>query len=48
MIEKYFDSVIPAPTAKEEIDNELIGFALATPMKVEKHIDELKIPEAIR
>ncbi|WP_160670334.1 methionine--tRNA ligase [Clostridium sp. C8-1-8] len=47
MIEKYFDSVVPAPTAKEAIDDELIGLALATPGKVEAAIDELKIPEAL-
>jgi methionyl-tRNA synthetase len=47
MIEKYFDGVIPAPTAKEAIDDELINLALATPKKVEKSIDDLKIPEAL-
>jgi methionyl-tRNA synthetase len=47
MIEKYFDSVVPAPTAKEAIDDELIRLALATPGKVEAAIDELKIPEAL-
>lgn len=47
MVEKYFDGVIPAPTAREEIDNELISLALATPAKVEKHIDDLRIPEAL-
>lgn len=47
MIEKYFDGVIPAPTAKENIDDELIGLALDTPKKVETHIDNLRIPEAL-
>lgn len=47
MIEKYFGGVIPAPTAKEEIDNELIGLALETPVKVTKEIDNLRIPEAL-
>lgn len=47
MIEKYFDGVIPSPTAKEAIDDELINLALATPKKVEKSIDELRIPEAL-
>ena len=47
MIEKYFDGVIPAPTAKEEIDNELISLALETPVKVTKAIDNLRIPEAL-
>lgn len=47
MIEKYFNGIIPAPTAKEAIDNELIELALETPKKVEAHIDNLRIPEAL-
>ena len=47
MIEKYFDGVIPAPTAKEDIDNELISLALETPVKVTNAIDNLRIPEAL-
>jgi methionyl-tRNA synthetase/methionyl-tRNA synthetase C-terminal region/beta chain len=47
MVEKYFDGVIPAPKAKEAIDDELINLALAIPKKVEKSIDDLKIPEAL-
>ena len=47
MIEKYFDGAIPAPIAKEEIDNELIELVLETPKKVEAHIDNLRIPEAL-
>lgn len=47
MIEKYFEGVMPAPTAKEAIDDELIGLALETPKKVEAHIDNLRIPEAL-
>lgn len=47
MVEKYFDGVIPAPTAKENIDDELIKLALETPVKVEQHIDKLRIPEAL-
>lgn len=47
MVEKYFDGVIPAPTAKEVIDNELIELALITPEKVEKHMNNLRIPEAL-
>ncbi len=47
MIEKYFDGVMPAPTAKEVIDDELIGLALDTPKKVETLIDKLRIPEAL-
>ena len=47
MIEKYFDGIIPAPTAKEDIDNELITLALETPVKITKAIDNLRIPEAL-
>ena len=47
MIEKYFDGIIPAPTAKEDIDNELITLALETPILVTKAIDNLRIPEAL-
>ena len=47
MVEKYFDGVIPTPTAKEDIDNELINLAVETPKLVEKAIDELRIPEAL-
>ena len=47
MIEKYFDGIIPSGDIKEAIDEELIGLALETPKKVEKAIDDLKIPEAL-
>ena len=47
MIEKYFDGVIPVPSEKDDVDNELIELALAAPGKVEKAIDELKISEAL-
>lgn len=47
MVEKYFGGVIPAPTAKEAIDDELINLALETPKKVDKAIEELRIPEAL-
>ncbi|MBU3145919.1 methionine--tRNA ligase [Clostridium sp. CF012] len=47
MIEKYFDGVIPVPQEGADVDNELIELALAAPGKVEKAIDELKIPEAL-
>jgi len=47
MIEKYFEGVIPAPAAKEEVDYELIRVAQETPINVEKLMDELKIPDAL-
>lgn len=47
MVDKYFDGVIQAPTCKENIDDELINLALDTPKKVEKAMNELRIPEAL-
>ena len=47
MIEKYFGGVVPENTKKEAIDDELINLALEAPKKVEKEIDDLRIPEAI-
>ena len=47
MIEKYFGGVVPENTKKEAIDDELINIALEAPKKVEKEIDDLRIPEAI-
>ncbi len=47
MIEKYFGGMIPAPLDKEDVDDELIKLALETPIKVERAIDNLKIPEAL-
>ena len=47
MIDKYFEGVIPVPTAKETIDDELIGLALETTKSVEKAIDDLRLPEAL-
>ncbi|WP_111928368.1 methionine--tRNA ligase [Clostridium tertium] len=47
MIEKYFDGVIPNNNIKEAIDDELISLALETPKKVNKAIDDLRIPEAL-
>ncbi|WP_300380063.1 methionine--tRNA ligase [Clostridium sp.] len=47
MIEKYFDGIIPGNDTKEAIDDELINIALETPKKVEKAIEDLRIPEAL-
>lgn len=47
MIEKYFDGIIPPPVSKENIDEELIDLALSTPSKVEKDMNNLRIPEAL-
>ncbi|AWI07574.1 methionine--tRNA ligase [Clostridium drakei] len=47
MVEKYFEGTIPAPTAKEVIDDDLIKVALNTPKIAEQCIDNLRIPEAL-
>ena len=47
MVQKYFDGVMPAPIAKEAIDDELINLALETRKKVESNMDKLRIPEAL-
>ena len=47
MSKKYFDSKIMEPSDKEAIDDELINLALATPEKIVKSMDELKVADAI-
>lgn len=47
MVQKYFDGVMPAPVAKEAIDDELINLALDTREKVENNMDKLRIPESL-
>ncbi len=47
MVEKYFGGIIPNANEAEPIDKELISIALDAPKKVEKNIDNLKIPEAL-
>ena len=47
MIEKYFQGIMPSPKEKEAIDDELIGLALDTPAKMEKHMNHLRIPESL-
>ena len=47
MIEKYFGGIIPSPSVKEAIDDELIKLAMEVPKKVAEDIDELRIPEAL-
>ena len=46
MSRKYFGGEILEPTAPEEIDKELISYALETVKKVEKHFAEFKIADA--
>jgi len=47
MTTKYFDGEILPPTEHEPIDDELINLAIATPNRVEKKMDELKVADAI-
>ncbi|CAB1254303.1 methionyl-tRNA synthetase [Clostridiaceae bacterium BL-3] len=47
MIEKYFDGIIPVPSEKEAVDSKLIDIALDTPKKMEKNMNDLRIPDAL-
>lgn len=47
MIEKYFDGAMPSQAHLESVDKELIDLALSTPSKVEKNMNDLRIPEAL-
>ncbi len=47
MNNKYFDGVIQAPTAKEDIDNELSQFCFETIEKVDKFINTYHMSDAV-
>ena len=47
MSHKYFDGIVYEPTAKEDIDNELIDLVLKTPSIVEEKMSTYHIAEAI-
>ncbi len=47
MVHKYFDGVIPAPNAKEDIDNELIDIALSSYDRVSNKMNQYKVSEAL-
>ncbi len=47
MSNKYFNGLVRNPKVEEEIDHELIDLALATPDKVLKKMDELRVADAI-
>ena len=47
MNNKYFDGVIQAPTAKEDIDNELSQFCFDTVDKVDKLINTYRMSDAV-
>lgn len=46
MTKKYFDGVIPAPTAKEPLDDELAAFCQTTFEAVQEHMDTYHIADA--
>jgi len=47
MVNKYFDGVIQAPTAKEAIDDELVSLALDTYKRVEEKMNVYKVSDAM-
>ena len=47
MINQYFDGVLPKPSEKEDLDDELINMANSLYGKLTKHMDELLIQEAL-
>lgn len=47
MVEKYFDGVIPSPEEPREEDEKLIQLAASTKGKVEEHMDQLFISQAL-
>lgn len=47
MINKYFNSIIPAPSCIEDKDKELIELAKATPSKVEAKMNDLRVADAL-
>ncbi len=47
MVNKYFDGVIQAPTAKEAIDEELISLALSTYDRVGEKMNAYKVSDAM-
>lgn len=47
MVTKYFDGVVQAPIAKEDIDDELMTLALAIPGKVADKMNHLRVADAM-
>jgi len=47
MCQKYFDGEVLEPSKKEDIDDDLINCVLSTPSKVEAHMNEYRIADAI-
>ncbi|ABY95760.1 methionyl-tRNA synthetase [Thermoanaerobacter pseudethanolicus ATCC 33223] len=47
MIEKYFDGILPKPSQKEEVDDDLINTAQNLPKTVEEYMDKLQFSNAL-
>ncbi|MFV9568624.1 methionine--tRNA ligase [Thermoanaerobacter mathranii] len=47
MIEKYFGSILPKPSQKEEVDDDLITTAQNLPKTVEEYMDKLQFSNAL-
>ncbi len=47
MVNKYFDGVVPAPTCKEALDEELSSYAQDTVKSVLKSMDDLKVSDCL-
>ncbi len=47
MVSKYFGSVIPAPAAYNDLDNDLVATALSTVADVKSKMDNLKASDAL-
>lgn len=47
MVNKYFNGVLENPEVTGPFDSELIGLALATPVKVKDHMTHLRVQDAI-
>ena len=47
MSNKYFGGTVSNPGVAEEVDDELIALAVETPKKVEEHMNELRVQDAL-
>jgi len=47
MIEKYFEGILPKPSQKEEVDDDLINTAQNLPKTVEEYMDKLQFSNAL-
>ena len=47
MVEKYNNSILPSPAAKDDVDDSLVELAVNAKEKVEKYMDELNFSQAL-